>query len=263
MLDMSNSTIGDQEKVDDKLSTMIDALSLHPVYRSIDSLEALRVFMSYHVLAVWDFMSLLKSLQNQLTCTRVPWTPSIYPKEVVRMINEIVLGEESDLDRLGKPCDHFTLYIEAMKEVGADTSQIDLLLSKAWQTNYMEMTSHLTGASKNFVRYNLELSATAPVHQVASAFFYGREKAIPSMFESIVKLLKESGLECPTLIYYLERHIELDGDEHGELAGDCLKILCGDDQEKWAQAYQCGKKALSNRADLWDQALSDIKNIHV
>lgn len=247
-----------------ELQKQIEELSSHPLYSAIKCLDSLHIFMKYHVLAVWDFMSLLKSLQNQITCTQLPWHPTAYPKELVRMINEIVLGEESDLDQDGQACDHFTLYLKAMNEVGAKTTQIDSIISKCQQVEQLDrqvmtdLTSELKGAAKNFVYTNLELAAFAPVHQVAAAFFYGREKAIPTMFESIIVDLKRSGIKCDTLIYYLDRHIELDGDEHGQLAGACLEILCGDDQKKWSEAYQVAEKSLQKRRSLWDQALNEI-----
>jgi len=47
----------------------------HKVYGVINNTDSLKIFMQYHVFAVWDFMSLLKSLQNNLTCNSIPWFP--------------------------------------------------------------------------------------------------------------------------------------------------------------------------------------------
>jgi hypothetical protein len=66
----------------------------HKVYSVINDIDDLKVFMQYHIYAVWDFMSLLKSLQNNLTCTTVPWFPK-GSAETRHLINEIVVGEES------------------------------------------------------------------------------------------------------------------------------------------------------------------------
>ena len=67
----------------------------HRVYQTLDSIDDVAIFMQSHVFAVWDFMSLLKVLQQRLTCVNVPWVPS-GPTESRRLINEIVLVEESD-----------------------------------------------------------------------------------------------------------------------------------------------------------------------
>jgi hypothetical protein len=91
-------------------------LAHHPVYATFNNLESIRHFMGYHVFAVWDFMSLLKSLQIHLTCVELPWKPSKYPAEMVRLINQIVVGEESDLDLNGTPISHFDLYLKAMED---------------------------------------------------------------------------------------------------------------------------------------------------
>ena len=234
-----------------ELSKLHEDLKCHTLYQKIQTKNDLKIFMESHAFAVWDFMSLLKRLQRDITCVALPWRPSVYPKNVVRMINEIVLGEESDLDQNGQSCDHFTLYMRAMKEIGADTSRLDKLLED------LQTSKWCNEGEKEFVEFNLKLSQSGELHQVAAAFFYGREKLIPDMFTSILgdltkQFSENSQSEFPSLIYYLKRHIEIDGGEHSHLASDCLNAICGDDKKKWEEAIEAGVQSLKLRKALWD-----------
>ena len=217
----------------------------HPVYTTLTSIESFRTFMEYHCFAVWDFMSLLKSIQNKVTCTKVPWTPSPYSPEVVRMINEIVLGEESDVDQHGNPCSHFELYLRAMEEIGANTVVIKDFI------NTFD-TSLLPNGAKEFVEYNIDLAINGRLEEVAAAFFYGREKLLPDVFTEIVKVIKTEGVDCPTLLYYFERHIEVDGESHGPLAQKCLTEICEGNETKILRAQYAGIQSLRMRQRMWD-----------
>ena len=221
-------------------------LTTHPVYETLTDIEALRKFMSVHVFAVWDFMSLLKSLQNKVTCVEVPWRPSLYPAQIVRMINQIVLGEESDVDGEGNALSHFELYLDAMEEVGSPTGAIKDFLT---DFNF----DCIPAPAKKFVKYNLEVATTGHVVEVASSFFYGREKLIPEMFEAIVQVLHRENIHAPKFLYYLKRHIEVDGDEHGPVAQKCLDILIGNDEKLKSLAQTAGLNALAQRKFLWDE----------
>lgn len=234
-----------------------EKLSHHSLYKNISTIADLQVFMETHVFAVWDFMSLLKRLQREITCVDLPWNPSPYPKNVVRLINEIVLGEESDKDLEGKACDHFTLYLRAMSDIGADSSR---LMSFSKDLNFEKWC---TKAERDFVNFNLELAMNGKIHQVAAAFFFGREKLIPDMFTSILGDLSKNFSEkdreqFPNLRYYLERHIEIDGGEHSHQAHDCLASLCGDDEAKWTEARLAGVQSLILRSALWDEVRETI-----
>jgi hypothetical protein len=224
----------------------------HPLYQVLDDPRAIPIFMQYHVFAVWDFMSLLKALQRGLTCLEVPWRPVPGSKDLVRFVNEIVLGEESDLDQNGQACDHFTLYIRAMEELGVDTDTMHEFLN---EFDYQA----IPGGAREFVQMNLELAAGGDLHRVASAFFFGREKLIPEMFEKILDGLGDRKQDCPTLVYYLERHIELDGEEHSHLAQKCLDILCQNDPRLLDEAYETAFKSLRLRSRLWDAALQQYR----
>lgn len=241
-----------------ELINLHEQVSHHPMFKKINSLSNLRLMMETHVFAVWDFMSLLKRLQQDITCVDLPWKPSPYPKRMVRLINEIVLGEESDVLPNGEYMDHFSLYLLSMKEIGADTTRLEKFL-------YDLDMDRLSVAEKNFVSYNINLSLQGKLHEVAAAFFFGREKLIPDMFTSILGELTDN-LDSkdqelfPYMRYYLKRHIEIDGGEHSHLAHECLEVLCGDNAVKWNEAVNAGITSLKLRYELWSEVESRISH---
>lgn len=233
-----------------------ESVSHHPMFSKIRSLSDLKVMMETHIFAVWDFMSLLKRLQKDITCVELPWKPSPYPKRMVRLINEIVLGEESDLLKNGEPIDHFSLYLLSMKELGASTERFEQFLTR------MDF-SLLRNAEREFVEFNLDLAVNGELHEVAAAFFFGREKLIPDMFTSILKDLDQNldlndQKSFPYMRYYLERHIEIDGGEHSHLAHECLDVLCGNDEKKRREAELAGITSLKLRYQLWSDVESRL-----
>jgi hypothetical protein len=58
--------------------------------------------------------------------------------------------------------------------------------------------------------------------------------------------------------YYLERHIEVDGDHHSHLALAMTEKLCEKEHLFWAEAEETTKRALQNRINLWDAAYAEI-----
>jgi hypothetical protein len=233
----------------------------HAVYSAVNCRSAVRVFMRYHVFAVWDFMSLLKRLQRSLTCTSVPWTPVLRP-DLCRFVNEIVLGEECDEDGQGGYASHFELYRSAMREVGAETRPVDALVSGLQSGLSLDSAIRDAGmppAAADFVRFNLHLSESAPVHSVAAAFFFGREDLIPEMFSRLIPVLQGGGEQFDRLVYYLNRHVELDGDHHGPLARQLLEHVCGTNAAAWRDASESATRSLELRAALWDAVLREIR----
>lgn len=232
----------------------------HPLYASLETLDDIRTFMQYHVYAVWDFMSLLKGLQQQLTCVNVPWIPK--GSAATRyLINEIVTGEESDVDMDGNRCSHFELYERAMQQAGADTNQIQTLIEAASTgqpiARILEEAA-LPEAIKGFLGFTFEVIASGKAHVMASVFTFGREDLIPDMFYALVKDLDQKFPgKLNTFIYYLERHIEVDGDHHSQLAMQMVQELCGDDKNKWEEAAQYAKQSLQWRRQLWSGILSE------
>ncbi len=227
----------------------------HLLYSQLQTLNQIKLFTSYHVFAVWDFMSLLKSLQKNLTCTTTPWMP-VGTANTRYLINEIVLGEESDVDEHGIRTSHFELYLKAMQQLGADVSVIEQLLT--YISNGVDVVSamdklKMPQAIQEFVGFTFDIIQNQPVHVQASVFTFGREDLIPDMFIGLVSDLSAAHPEqISTLKYYLERHIEVDGDHHSHLAIEMVSELCGNDAVKWQQATEASIMALKKRKLLWD-----------
>lgn len=249
-------------RLHDRLAPLKSALLDHPVYQAIDSLPALHVFMEHHVFAVWDFMSLLKTLQQHLACVDVPWLPGDN-RLGCRFINEIVLAEESDEDGQGAFCSHFELYRRAMKQSGASTLGIDGLLAALRQGQPLAdalAAEAVAPAARSFVQTTFEILDAGNLCAIASAFTFGREDLLPALFQRIVDELNlETGGGLELFRYYLNRHIGLDGDEHGPMAGRLMQSLCGSDESLWAIAEQTATKSLEARHALWDGIYAAIQ----
>lgn len=238
------------------LQPLKDRLLQHPLYDKIRTLDDLHCFLEHHVYAVWDFMSLLKALQQQLTCTTTPWLPVGNP-EVRYLINEIVVAEETDLAMDGKRQSHFEMYLDAMNQCGANTLAVQRFLEDIQKTqNIFVSIKHAEVHPKvrAFLDFTFRVIEEGKAHKIAAAFTFGREDLIPTMFTEILKNFQQNfpQTDLSKLIYYFERHIELDGDEHGPMAMQMITELCGDSATKWNEVLEVSHQALEKRLGLWD-----------
>lgn len=236
-----------------------DALLAHPLYDAVREVSALRVFMAAHVFAVWDFMCLLKTLQRGLTCVSVPWVPP-RDREAARLINEIVLGEETDTVEPGRSLSHFELYLDAMREVGASTAPVERFVHAVREGVEPLDAMRRAGAPDHavtFVAHTLRTAREAPLHAVAASFLYGREDLVPAMFRRVLATLPADH-NSPSLVRYLERHIELDEGSHGPASAALLARLCADDPARLAGASLAAREALAARRALWSATLAAL-----
>ena len=242
------------------IETVQQRVVRHKMYQRLDSLENIRIFMEHHVFAVLDFMWLLKRLQNDLTCTDVLWRP-VGQASTRRFINEIVVGEESDeID--GIPTSHFELYLRAMEQVGADSGPILALLAGLQNGDSVERAIRSCGASEasqDFVLTTWSFVSSGTTAEAAGAFAFGREKLIPEMFVSIRTLAERTPDRLSGLLTYLDRHIDIDGEEHTPLAFAMVSSLCGSSQSQWQSVSQASNRSISARAALWDAVLDRIE----
>jgi hypothetical protein len=190
-----------------RLNTLRARLLDHAVYAEVASIEDLRRSMEDHVFTVWDFMSLLKRLQQDLACTKVSWFPAENAR-AARLINDIVVGEETDVDPDGSYVSHLDLYLRAMADVGASTRQFDTFRSLARVGSSVEAAMVRTGVPPHvqaFVAHRMTLAQSGSTEEVLAAFFYGREDIIPEMFSRIQKTLPEQRQRSLTSFHPLHR----------------------------------------------------------
>ena len=242
--------------INSKIQSHKDLLLHHSLYEKVKTIDDLHLFLENHIYAVWDFMSLLKALQQKLTCTTTPWFASPNP-ETRYLINEIVLAEESDLSFNGKRLSHFEMYVEAMQSCGANTKEVQAFLQKVVENKNIFITikqSNLHSNIKSFLDFTFKIIEEGKTHKIAAAFTFGREDLIPNMFTAILKNFQKNFPETnlSELIYYFERHIELDTDEHGPMAMQMITELCKENQIKWAEVEEIAIQSLEKRVGLWD-----------
>jgi DUF3050 family protein len=254
-----NQTHPGIERLEKSIDATRQRVVKHPLYQRLDTLDSVVTFMEHHVFAVWDFMSLLKSLQRNLTGVDVPWVP-VGSATSRRLINDIVLVEESDEYGSGF-ISHFELYLKGMADAGADVTAIDNLIALLRAGRPVLTALREAGVPRpaaDFVEATWGFIEGAPVHCQAAAFAFGREDLIPDMFTRVVAVDKGQGNRLGTFVDYLERHIEVDGEQHTPMAMQMLADLCGDSDAMWTECEETVQAALEARIRLWDGILAAV-----
>lgn len=239
-------------------------LDSHAVYHAVHSMDDLRLFMGHHVFSVWDFMSVIKYLQQAIAPSTYPWMPRGNPA-VRYFINQLVLEEESDQappDAEGNPvyASHFELYCAAMREIGADPSPALTFVAKAAKDG-IEPALALDiapKASRQFMETTFGFLASGKPHVVAAAFALGREHIIPGMFRAFLQRMGITEQDAPTFHFYLQRHIHLDADFHGPISLLLLDELCGGDASRLREAEAAACAAVEARIRFWDGILDAL-----
>lgn len=246
----------------EKLASIRTELFQHSIYQQIISQEDLQTFMESHVFAVWDFMNLVKRLQKDLSCVQPPWLPIRNPV-LARFINEINLGEETDVTPSGEVMSHLELYVQSMKEVGANTLQFEQFLERVRETgnvSYAIEVAKVPDFVKQFVRATMHIVQHGTTLDVATFFLLGREDPIPTMFQRILDHWPKEQ-EAPQFIYYLKRHIQVDGESHGPLAEKMLSILIKEEPTRSPDSLlPIAREAIQKRIDLWNGILQQVQS---
>ncbi|MBT2370459.1 DUF3050 domain-containing protein [Pseudomonas fluorescens] len=239
--------------IDCHIETEREQLFGHPLFANIRTVEDVRALMEFHVFAVWDFMTLLKRIQRDLTCVELPWVPPVHIT-AARLINEIVVGEETDEHPDGGFISHLDLYLMAMDEIGADSTVFRRFLADIQAKVPLPQALNnrdIPLAAKVFMCQTLDVAQHGSTEAVLAYFFFGREDIIPDMFGRLLSQWSVSENDVPMLTYYLKRHIEMDGDDHGPAAKRIIAEIVTT-PEQHLHMVESAKTAINSRIDLWD-----------
>ena len=226
----------------------------HKVFELVTNIASLRAFMQWHVFAVWDFMTLVKRLQHEYTTVRLPWCPPKRP-QAARLINEIVLGEESDLTPQGNHCSHFELYMAAMEDVGSSTSRVRQFvhfMDEGMPLEDVMRATELPHPVCEFVKSTIDVALYGTTEEVLGSFLYGREDAIPEMFQDLLTSWKLNPGDAPIFTFYLQRHIQLDANSHAPAIRKIVEEQIGGEERLLERFYNSALDAVERRIQLWD-----------
>ena len=249
-------------QLDSAIQQLRKQLVNHRLYQLINDADTLRHFMRAHVFCVWDFQSLLKALQRELTCINMPWLPTP-DVEARRLINEIVLEEESDELPDGGYASHFELYLDAMGECGAHKQPIESLIGCLYNGEEIDKAlekTQLPGGVKPFLNNTFAVIRRRRIHELVALFAYTREDILPDIFQQLVQQRRQrQPQQWYKFLYYLNRHIEVDGERHGPISHALLGRICRNDERKWREASVAAVTALEARLTLWDCLAQELE----
>jgi hypothetical protein len=247
------------------LKQKIDALNSHPLLTQSDIFteDHLKIFMEHHVFAVWDFMCIVKKLQSIICPSSTPWYPNKFSKNgIARLINEIVMFEESDEISDGIFMSHFELYLSSMKNINAKTDHIEAIVDDVSKNKPKSFDKYnLEPECYSFLEANNQLLNTNQLHIISALFTYGRETTLPGMFQKLLLRIGESS-KYDQLKLYLKRHIDVDSNRHGPLSLILFNKSCESDDLKYNQAMDAAIKSIEIRYNLWTGIHKKIDSIN-
>lgn len=244
-----------------ELVAAADAVSRHPLFEALHTMEHARRFMNFHVWCVWDFMCIAKSVQLSLGCFELPWKPTRYPYEL-RLINKLLTSEETDLPSSGRPASHFELFLEAMAEASADTGPIKIFIHLLNTGGSVNDALYHCGADRHsatFVKRTLT-SIAGPAHVRAAILCLAREELVPRMLSSLSETFLRLG-SLAKFRQYVDRHVALDFGEHGSIGADILRSLTRPDPALLEEGIRAATQSIIWRHEYLDNILANIKLI--
>jgi hypothetical protein len=230
----------------------------HPLYNSIKTEEDVRIYMFNQVWCVWDFMTLVKSIQLNIVPSNILWMPPKYP-ELGAYIYEVLLTEETDKGYNSETnSSHFQTYLKAMYESKVDTSSVAAfikLLENGFDFGTATEKCGIHDEAKEFISTTFEF-AKSELHISTAVFCLSREGVIPDIFMNLLANVSLSN-NFKIFNWYLNRHIYLDSQSHGPLSIKLFKTIV-DTPKKQDEALHASLKALKARNKFFDYILNSI-----
>ncbi len=232
------------------ISPVVEKIENHELFKLIISERKLAVFAESHVYAVWDFMCLMKALQRKLSCMETCWYPPV-DSLGCHLVNQIISEEESDRTADGRYLSHFEMYLEGMEQCGADINGVSSFINDIRSNLQLKealIKNSVPNSAKKFVLETFEIF-DMKAHEIAASFCFARENLTQRMFMPILESLAQNKntKSIEKFLFYFRRHIELDGEEHGENAKNLLLNLCMSDDEKWEECQKSTLFSLQSR----------------
>lgn len=233
-------------------------LDSHRLYQLVGDAQSLRYFLERHVICVWGYNALLKSLQRDLVNRSRPLN-SEPVKEALRLINEIVLDEQVCEHADGRIVSHLEIYLDGMAHLNCDLFQIfgffDLLETGVEPLKALH-SMDFPEEVRSYGEFIVE-SLSLPLHQKCTVLFYEGEPYIPDSFlNEIDAISRVANVDC--VIEYLENHIEGLKKPGFSSAGRLVEILCQGDQDLNREAEKAAEMAMSRRIDLWNAVAGQL-----
>ena len=233
----------------------------HKLYDHIVSKKSLKFFMERHIICVWSYNALLRSLQKDIVALSLPLNTESH-KEAVRLISEIILNEEVEDLGDGSYLSHLELYLESMQSLECDLSNIlsffDILeggVSPEKAFIYVAFSNEI----KRYAEHTISV-LKRPLHIRAAALFYEGEPFIPDHFLNVIERLSNQ-MNVDRLLDYLELHIEGLKCPGFSAAGRLVEVLCRADRSLNRESEVMAEKVMWERIVLWNSLLADIEKI--
>jgi hypothetical protein len=169
------------------------------------------------------------------------------------------LDEESDITPVSSVfMSHYELYLTSMEEIGCETEIARAFVKSVGELGVEEALiaarskALIPSPSLDFMEKTFSIIATGETHRVAAAFAFGRETIIPDMFRHLLKQIDMGTNQAPYFHFYLARHIEVDGEQHGDASLALVEAFCANDPQKMREAEDTAIEAIQARIKLWD-----------